>query len=322
MRGRAAAQAETSWALMLLHMGVPALILAAASAMLRKPAAERAEEAEARRVSASTGQVDDGVRVIARARRPTIFRQWWRLIVLCVALLCYNWILWSDWLFIKSRRGGAFDRNPALGVVWQLVWLLLAVTAVVLNAALDFVHCALVSALLYASFVAACAVELCALWARSREARHGGVPLGPSLDDLHGHGGMLGALADAQAPATTLGAHAPPAASEPSPLGWEGVSHEFAKAALSGLLGILLILVGAHRINRFERHSFVQQYLLWGKVRATERAALGSSGSAPSRRRALRCRGVFLPPCQHACTCSAATSGRSSSAGRDRRTAE
>ena len=239
------------------HMGVPAIVMALAAALLRRPAAERAEEAEARRVSARTGHVDDGVRVIARPRRPTVLRQWWRLVVLLSALVCYNWILWSDWL-VKSR-GGAFASNPQLQVVWQLVWLLLAVSAVVLNAALDFVHCVLASALLYASFLTASAVELRALWAQ---------------------------------PSCAPGARGRP----------EGVcvaaTHELAKGALCGLCGIALFLVGAHRINRFERHSFVQQYLLWGKVRAAQETPNPGRRCAHARHRTVAAL-VRPVPCAH-----------------------
>jgi len=220
-----ATQADISWGWAVLRMGVPSFFLFVASMLLRKPKADRLEDAEAKRVAKCTGIMDEGERVIARARKPTVFRQWWRLVVIITALLCYNWILWTDWL--NKSRSGSYSHDPALEVVWQLVWLLLAVAAVVLNLALDFSHCALSSTLLFLSFAAACAVELHALW------------------------------------------HWP--SFRKKELIWkERMTHEIVKALLAAVGGVGLCLVGAHRVNRFERHSFVQQYLLWGKAEENE----------------------------------------------------
>lgn len=185
--------------------------------------------------------------------------QWWRLIVLLSALCAYNTILWSDWAF--KRRTGAWGARPALQVVWQLVWLLLAVSATVLNAALDFVLCVLVSVALYLCFAAACAVELA--------DAAGVLALPPPLRPADGGGGAAGG--------GSAGGGGGGGAAD--------VTEECVKALLSGACGVLLFLIGAHRINRFERHSFVQQYLLWGKACA---------GGSASRVRTCACACAYV----------------------------
>lgn len=166
-------------------------------------------------------------------QRQSLPRQWWRLVVLIASVVCYNMILWSD--FFRQRSAGSYQHHPALELAWQLVWLLLAASATVFNAALDFAHCVLASILLYLSFAGACAAEM--------------ADLGRITDHLH----------------------------HPDDVAMyrKRVLGEIIKALLSGAVGLFLFIMGAHRINRFERHSFVQQYLLWGKVGENEELLAG-----------------------------------------------
>lgn len=179
----------------------------------------------------------------------------WRLLVCLTCILVYNAILWPDALTNRAYWSGP---RQDYSTMLQCLWLLIAAQFTALAFSLDFVHVLVTVLIQWVCFVLGIVnqwkqwrsdhLALCVAFAR----------------------GELDVQAEQSAAEGLFWCNVTGARHSRST---EGVS--VFEASLVALLGVLILLASVNRSNRFERQSFVNQYVLLHKTVSEERKKRG-----------------------------------------------
>ena len=172
-------------------------------------------------------------------------RRWWRQVVMSTAVLTYNSILWADALDdLEAWSTCHKDYNT----IWQIVWLLFVFNATALFFGLDMIQVAIVLLSVWVSYVCG-TITIYAMWYEARVKKEWTWSAYWS-DDVGAAGG-----GDGDDNATGGDDEAD-----------EGRSHILTECLVLSCFGLFIMLVAVRRLNRFERQSFVNSFVLTNRV--------------------------------------------------------
>ena len=172
-------------------------------------------------------------------------RRWWRQVVMSTAVLTYNSILWADALDdLETWSACHKDYNT----IWQIVWLLFVFNATALFFGLDMIQVAIVLLSVWVSYVCG-TIAIYAMWYEARVKKEWTWSAYWS-DDV----GVAG------------GDDAADNASGSDDEADEGRSHILTECLVLSCFGLFIMLVAVRRLNRFERQSFVNSFVLTNRV--------------------------------------------------------
>lgn len=179
----------------------------------------------------------------------------WRLLVCLTCILAYNAILWPDALTNRAYWSGP---RQDYSTMLQCLWLLIAAQFTALAFSLDFVHVLVTVLIQWVCFVLGI-VNQWKLWRSDHLALCVAFARGEFdvQDEQSAAEGLFWCnVTGARHSRST-----------------EGVS--VFEASLVALLGVLILLASVNRSNRFERQSFVNQYVLLHKTVSEEKKKRG-----------------------------------------------
>ena len=189
-------------------------------------------------------------------------RPYWRVYVVATALGAYNSVLWGAILTTDMR--GMTSHEQEYDACMQLVWLLIAMQLSSLGFALDFVHNLAVLVGQWSTFTIAM------VWRWRRWRAEGQMELdGMPLHDVLQPGANLDALTFTFTPTHNL------TSAQLQELRRQTGAWTLLLCALISALATLLLLTAVHRLNRVERQSFVNTFVLLNKTVVEHKRAHG-----------------------------------------------
>ena len=184
-------------------------------------------------------------------------RPWWRAIIIAAAVATYNCVVWADAaVAVDAWSPASKDTNT----MWQLIWLLLHMQCVTLFA-LDLVPVALTIFALWASYVIASLTLYARWWSATQPRWTWEVQSNQDIEAVNATAFCAAwdaGVADGHIVRAAAGAGGD----------GDGLAHSpiLLQCVLLSVAWLLVVLLAVRRLNRFERQSFVNSYVLMSKV--------------------------------------------------------